>query len=58
MRCIEICPEPQVLPMVGKASALVKSGECTNCGRCVEVCNDNAMKFGIGFLRKDIERYS
>ncbi len=49
MRCLAICPEPQVLPMLGKASVPVTSGECTNCGRCVEVCNDNAMKFGIRF---------
>jgi ferredoxin-type protein NapH len=49
MKCLEICPEPQVLPMVGKTSSAVTSGECTNCGRCVEVCDDNAMKFGIRF---------
>lgn len=49
MRCLAICPEPQVLPMLGKASMPVKSGECTNCGRCIEVCHDNAMKFGIRF---------
>lgn len=53
-RCLEICPEPQVLPMVGNASMSVKSGECTNCGRCVEVCNDDAMKFGV---RYSVERH-
>jgi ferredoxin-type protein NapH len=47
MKCLEVCPEPQVLPMVGKETAFVKSGECTNCGRCVEVCPDRAMRFGI-----------
>lgn len=50
MKCLEICPEPQVLPMLGKASSAVVSGECTNCGRCVEVCSDNAMKFGTRFF--------
>lgn len=49
MKCLETCPERQVLPMVGKASSAVLSGECTNCGRCIEVCDDNAMKFGIRF---------
>jgi len=49
MKCIEVCPERQVLPMVGKASGAVTSGECTNCGRCVEVCNYDAMKFGTRF---------
>jgi len=47
MRCIESCPEPQVLPMVGKRDAVVTSGECTNCGRCIEVCPENAMRFGL-----------
>ena len=47
MKCTVICPEPQVLPMVGKETAFVKSGECTNCGRCVDVCADGAMRFGI-----------
>ena len=47
MRCVESCPEPQVLPMVGKWSGAVASGECTNCGRCIEVCPDRAMQFGI-----------
>jgi len=51
MKCLEICPEPQVLPMVGKTSIPVTSGECTNCGRCVEVCNDNAMNFGLRIHR-------
>lgn len=44
-RCIESCPEPQVLPMVGKRDGAVVSGECTNCGRCIEVCPDQAMCF-------------
>lgn len=48
MKCLEICPERQVLPMIGRASGAVVSGECTNCGRCVEVCGDHAMKFGLG----------
>jgi len=49
MRCLDICPERQVLAMVGKTSSAVTSGECTNCGRCIEVCPDNAMTFGIRF---------
>ena len=47
MRCVESCPEPQVLPMVGKRDGAVTSGECTNCGRCIEVCPDRAMRFGL-----------
>lgn len=47
MKCIERCPEPQVLPMIGRASEVVLSGECTNCGRCIDVCPDQAMSFGL-----------
>jgi ferredoxin-type protein NapH len=47
MRCVESCPEPQVLPMVGKWDGSVTSGECTDCGRCIELCSDHAMRFGI-----------
>jgi ferredoxin-type protein NapH len=49
MKCVDVCPERQVLPMVGKRSGMVLSGECTNCARCIEVCPDDAMKFGTRF---------
>jgi ferredoxin-type protein NapH len=45
MKCIDICPEKQVLHMVGKQSSAVLSGECVNCGRCVEVCEEDAVQF-------------
>ncbi len=45
MKCIEICPEKQVLHMVGRESGAVVSGECVNCGRCIEVCDDDAVNF-------------
>ncbi len=47
MKCKTVCPEHQVLYMVGKESIQVLSGECTNCGRCVEVCEDDALNFSI-----------
>lgn len=47
MRCIEACPEAQVLPMIGERSGLVESGECTNCGRCIEICENQAMSFTL-----------
>ncbi|MCX2682993.1 quinol dehydrogenase ferredoxin subunit NapH [Campylobacter sp. MIT 21-1685] len=51
--CIHICPEKQVLHMIGKISASVDSGECIRCGRCIEVCNDNALNFNLFDLRKE-----
>lgn len=47
MECKEVCPENQVLFMVGKKSMKVLSGECTNCARCIEVCDDDALNFSI-----------
>ena len=47
MKCKVVCPENQVLHMIGKESLPVLSGECTNCARCIEVCDDDALKFSI-----------
>jgi ferredoxin-type protein NapH len=47
MKCKVVCPENQVLHMIGKESLQVLSGECTNCARCIEVCDDDALKFSI-----------
>ncbi|WP_457743886.1 quinol dehydrogenase ferredoxin subunit NapH [Sulfurimonas sp.] len=47
MKCKVVCPEKQVLHMIGKESIPVLSGECTNCARCIEVCDDDALKFSI-----------
>jgi len=53
MKCKVVCPEGQVLYMIGKESIPVLSGECTNCARCIEVCDDNALGFSIRELVKN-----
>ena len=52
MDCKVVCPENQVLHMINKSSIAVTDGECTNCGRCVDVCNDDALEFGIRSFMK------
>ncbi|WP_027327274.1 quinol dehydrogenase ferredoxin subunit NapH [Helicobacter pametensis] len=47
MKCIEICPEKQVLDMVGKRDAQVTQMACLKCGRCIDVCADDALNFSI-----------
>ena len=47
MECKVVCPENQVLHMIDKESISVTDGECTNCGRCIDVCNDDALGFSI-----------
>lgn len=44
--CKKVCPEVQVLNMVGKKSGKVGS-ECISCGRCADICENKALKFSI-----------
>jgi len=53
MKCKDVCPEKQVLHMIGKESLPILSGECTNCARCIEVCDDDALKFSIKSLAQN-----
>jgi len=53
MKCKVVCPESQVLHMIGKESLPVLMGECTNCARCIEVCDDDALGFSIRNLSKN-----
>jgi ferredoxin-type protein NapH len=52
VKCLDICPEKQVLSTVGKKSGAVLSGECTNCGRCIEVCDEKALNFSSIYSKK------
>lgn len=40
LACYWVCPEPQVLTpaLKGTGAALVASGDCTHCGRCIDAC--------------------
>ena len=47
MKCKFVCSENQILDLIGKESKTISSGECTNCGACIEVCDDDALKMVI-----------
>lgn len=54
--CYLACPEMQVLkPVLKGAQAgtppVVLSPECTNCGRCIDVCPKDVFRFGTRFGR-------
>jgi len=54
MDCFTVCPEPQVItqPLKGKdaeISPIILSGNCTNCGRCLDVCSKNVFRFTTRF---------
>jgi ferredoxin-type protein NapH len=50
--CFQVCPEPQVIsPALRGAdkgiSPVISSGNCTNCGRCIDVCPERVFQFGL-----------
>ncbi len=50
MDCFVVCPEQQVIknPLKGAAkgfSSLITSNQCTNCGRCIDVCAEDVFRF-------------
>jgi ferredoxin-type protein NapH len=52
--CLRVCPEPHVLkqPVYGAnkgASPIILSPNCTNCGRCIDVCTENVFRFTTRF---------
>jgi len=52
MDCYAVCPEPQVIKPALKGESdsigpIIRSGNCTNCGRCLDVCNKNVFKFSF-----------
>ncbi len=53
MDCFAICPEPQIIrpALKGKAeeTPLILSSQCTNCGRCIDICGKNVFRFTTRF---------
>ncbi len=53
MDCFAVCPEPQVirpaLKAVAGTPALILEANCTNCGRCIDVCSKDVFAFGTRF---------
>lgn len=54
MDCFEVCPEPQVIhpALFGEKNGsgpVIDDGNCTNCGRCIDVCSKKVFTFGTRF---------
>ncbi|MCR6631833.1 MAG: quinol dehydrogenase ferredoxin subunit NapH [Magnetospirillum sp.] len=54
MECFAVCPERQVIaPALRGADKgigpVIVSGDCTNCGRCIDVCSKQVFRFGTRF---------
>jgi len=55
--CYVVCPEMQVIKPALKgtgpdSSPVIMSPECTNCGRCIDVCAKDVFRFGLRFDRR------
>lgn len=54
MDCYAVCPEPQVITPALKGAdrgegPVILAGDCTNCGRCIDVCSKEVFNFGTRF---------
>ena len=54
MDCFEVCPEPQVIRPALKGAGkgigpVILGSNCTNCGRCIDVCSKEVFSFGLRF---------
>jgi len=57
MDCFSVCPEPQVIRPALKGAAkgigpVITANQCTNCGRCIDVCAEDVFHFGSRYLNK------
>jgi ferredoxin-type protein NapH len=55
--CFKVCPEPQVIIPALKGAEkgigpVINSGDCTNCGRCIDICAEDVFSFGLRFGNK------
>jgi ferredoxin-type protein NapH len=69
MDCFNVCPEPQVIKPALKGASkgigpVILANQCTNCGRCIDVCAVNVFQFGSRFSNesktgfKSVKEYS
>ncbi len=59
--CFVVCPEPQVirpaLKGIDGAGPVILAANCTNCGRCIDVCSKDVFVFGTRF-GNEVEKVS
>jgi len=56
MDCFAVCPEPQVIKpaLKGKGTPIINSGNCTNCGRCIDVCAKDVFTIKHKFISSNL----
>lgn len=63
MDCFIVCPEQQVIRPALKGAdkgigPVITSANCTNCGRCIDVCSKEVFRFGTRFNNKQFHEYT
>jgi ferredoxin-type protein NapH len=58
MDCYAVCPEPQVIKPALKGAAhnaapVIRSPDCTHCGRCIDVCTQDVFRFGLRYVDRE-----
>ena len=56
--CFAVCPEPQVIrpALKGQGTPLITSSDCTNCGRCIDVCGEDVFHIRLRTSRFNSRR--
>jgi len=60
MDCYAVCPEPQVIAPAMKEDGkgpVILSANCTNCGRCVDICSQQVFSFSTRFHNSENNRF-
>ncbi|MBL8698058.1 MAG: quinol dehydrogenase ferredoxin subunit NapH [Alphaproteobacteria bacterium] len=57
MDCYAVCPEPHVISPALRGTAatspVILSGDCSNCGRCADVCPEDVFRFALRGDRRE-----
>jgi ferredoxin-type protein NapH len=53
VECFSVCPESQIIKpaLKGQGSSIVLDGNCTNCGRCIDVCEPKVFEYTSRFKK-------
>ncbi len=53
LECFVVCPESQIInpALKGESSSIVLDGNCTNCGRCIDICEPKVFSYSTRFKK-------
>jgi ferredoxin-type protein NapH len=53
LECFSVCPESQIInpALKGKHSSIILDGNCTNCGRCIDICEPKVFSYSSKFKK-------